>query len=1139
MVAGGSCVDRPNGVTGEITVKVNQPADVCKAYDINNKAIFNTYSSAQSVGQQADGDVVDLTTPMSFKDDEVSHVVPNLASFRQSSGITGKTEASPTEVVSYDINYTNNGTATAKNATVEIPIPTVEVGGQQTLLDFVDFTGGQYTKETEAGTGKITKLTVNVGDIPAGASRKFTLKLSVPRGPRHNSTYTVNAVLRANDPNNCVAINQSISATTTIKGAPRLQTLKTRDEALIRSAGDIHYKMQFSSVGDTPTADTFIIDHIPERTIFKQAYTTGKDANNNQYNCPNCKVYFATNSSGLPANISAENPLTPDMVYQKFSLGVETSAGVWAPPASMQSKDIIYVAYMVDDTTAVKPQLNSGKSGTVGLTVTNDDDGDGPNTNGSRPGVIISNYSAIISNDTLQAISNTVHTTVLDDPGLMINKHTDTPIVTANQEFDWLIDYSNDSQNNDTVVTLTDTVPNSVQLKSIYHKWNSLVVQHGMSGDESNVTGSPHVEIITNADGTTTVKVKIAQALREGDLLPQEGGTLRLRVKMADNVQSGRQITNTVKGCYQNQVAGPFCLTSDSSVTVENADLWLRKQVNNTNPIAGDKLIYSLVITNKGKHYAENTKITDTLPAGICYETINVVTPSGWTIGEPTITGGPCQTNPTTLTWDTEANSLRQNGQTAGLIPGDSVDITIQYNTKVHASVAPGTALTNGAEVTTTTPEDTVYPNGDNKTATTPLPDPYVRKNTTSPTVLPGDAVDYFIQYGNNSREVAQGAVVIDGLPDYDGDGKTDVTILAVIPHNGEKIYYYDENNAPKLSTLNISATYNFTANSNFKTSLNDFPAGTYPTHTIIVPANNGTLAGLDGPHDVLVKMQMTNPYTQVDISAGTTVTNHSEITSITRDENPDNNKDDSSTRTPNADLEIKKTANPAGSYPGVAPGGQITYTVNFANKGIAPVCGVYITEQYPAKLENINHDFTELHLLNSAGMPVLPIDPQGKPIGTAVKVTYDATAKRWQLGGADYQNVCLPSGANGAFRITGTVADDAPDKTNIENTITIGEDSPASEDTLQNNTAKAGTTVYRADLRLKKEGFSAGADGIFGTADDSTSVVNATEKLRYKLSYNNDGNLDAKNTEIKEIIPAGTCFTVGSMADVPTSHVC
>jgi hypothetical protein len=104
--------------------------------------------------------------------------------------------------------------------------------------------------------------------------------------------------------------------------------------------------------------------------------------------------------------------------------------------------------------------------------------------------------------------------------------------------------------------------------------------------------------------------------------------------------------------------------------------------------------------------------------------------------------------------------------------------------------VTPGSPLDNAAEITTTVPEDTNFPNTATAGVVTPIPDPFITKRATPLSVMPGASFDYIITYGNVTDERAGGVYIVDGLPDLDGDGFTDITLLSVIVPNQEVVYY-------------------------------------------------------------------------------------------------------------------------------------------------------------------------------------------------------------------------------------------------------------------------------------------------------------------------------------------------------------
>jgi streptogramin lyase len=93
-------------------------------------------------------------------------------------------------------------------------------------------------------------------------------------------------------------------------------------------------------------------------------------------------------------------------------------------------------------------------------------------------------------------------------------------------------------------------------------------------------------------------------------------------------------------------------------------------------------------------------------------------------------------------------------------------------------------------------------------------------------------------------------------------------------------------------------------------------------------------------------------------------------------------------------------------------------------------------------------------------------------------------------------------------------------------------------EDVLTNNSATTTVTVWRADIITTKDGYSCGADNVCGNSDDSQTSASIGETLRYKIEYDNIGNTDAKNVILQELVPAGTCFKVGSITPISGASI-
>jgi uncharacterized repeat protein (TIGR01451 family)/uncharacterized delta-60 repeat protein len=1135
----GVCFQRPSEVIAEVVTRARIPdaSEQCLQQSFANIGYF-TYNSSTNL---ADGNtLIPLASPGVFLDREMTHLSPALADISVDSSISGPSSINAGASGVYTIEIVNNGNDTVQNLTATINIPQITVNGATSYLDFVSFTGGTNTRNYDAG--KVSQILVNLSNLNVGQTRTLTLTLAAPFGVSNNTSFTLSAILDGSDDQNCTPIAATLSQNTLINSRASVEIIKTRNESVIDGGGDIHYQVQFVSTGSAPTSNTFIVDRIPQRTVFQEAYTNGTDLDTllNDFECTNCQVYFASrNNASLPADNSPQNPFTVNTILSNFSLGREVSPGVWLPPVSMNLNDVAYIAWKLDDSSLASPILATGSNGRVGMLVTNDENHTTVDIDPSISGTIITNYATILSSELLQAIGNQILTTILPDPGLDINKTSNPSVIAAGAEFDWYIDYVNDSANPDEIVTITDRLPYGAQALEVFHTWNSYTQSQNPSlpTTEQNITNNSTITTITlNPDGTTEVVVRISPQLRGGDLVFQEGGRIRIRARALDTLPSGTILVNEAEGCYQNS-AGAYCLIDYDNVRISNPDLWIRKAVDMTDPIAGETLEYTLIVSNEGAHFAPDVVITDTLPAGLCYSGPVSVLPTSWTVPTPHISvagDGNCQNNPTTLTWST-ANSTAISHPTHGnaYLPGNSEDIYISYNVEVHSSVAPGTTLTNTATIATSLAEDLIYPNNDNREVITPLPDPYIFKYTRpSVVVLPGDSFEYVISYGNNSRETAQGVYIIDSLPDYDNDNQADISIISAVGNRSEVIYYHSNalDNQPTFDPLNPTD--------------NGWSASpTTPTNWLAVAGIN-TLGEREGPYQIIIVATANDPLTGNNLPAGITLTNTVTIYSSTPDTDMSNNTAQAVNRTPSLDLSVVKSADSEGVFPGLAAGDDITYTITVRNSGTVEACQVYVEDTMPVQLTNIMHNFVSLELTNLAGEPVNAIRPDMSPILEPIDTTFTFSGQnyRWELGSSatvPYEEVCMPAGSQATFNIFATVVNNTPNATRLTNTVVVGEDSASIEDTLENNTDDTYTYVYLADVLIQKSGYSCGPDNICGSGDDNPSTLNPGERINYTLSYDNAGDMDAENVVISEMIPLGTCYSVGTVeANQPPSTI-
>jgi uncharacterized repeat protein (TIGR01451 family) len=1121
------CTGTPAAVTAEITVSIDTPGDICLDTEYTNIGQY-TFSAASPT--YANTALAPLGTPITSTDSEPTHASPSLAAFSQNSSITGASTVMTGQSITYTLTVTNTGSDTAQGATVTIPTPQIPVNGVPTYIDFVQMLGGSVSTASLPGS-----VSTTLGTIPVGTSKTVTVTYMIPSGVKNNDTFTVNATVSATDDNNCRTITSNLARTTSVTSRPELHIVKNAEESVVSGGEDINYDISFANIGNAPTTQTYIIDRIPAQSVFKEAYTSGTNANLVAFSCIGCKVYFS-NSPSLPPSLSILQPLNTQAITNYFSLGTETTPGTWVP-VGIPASSVTWVAWNLDDP-SLGDILPTGVTGKVGLTVTNDDDTSTPGIDPSPIGTIVSNAPAIFSSDLLQAIANQVFTTILPNPGLRISKTSDKEVLYAGESFNWNIEYYNDSGNPDTSVTLTDTVPAGAIPTAIYHTWNAKAVSNGATpGTEVDVTASPFVTMTPNPDGTTTIVLDVT-GMRGGDLEHIEGGTLRIATDTATTLVSGDILLNSVLGCFANP-SGNFCISTQDTVAIVNPDMWIRKQVDITDPIAGETVNYTLIVSNEGGHDAENVLISDTLPAGLCYAGPTQVTTSGWSLGAPVVTGGPCASAPTTLTWSiSNGNNINNPTYTPpGTVPANSADIYIRYAVNVNAAVPPGTLLTNGAHVENSIIEDPIYPNDTSADIETPLPDPYVTKDAQL-TVEPGATATYTITYGNNTRETATGVYLIDtfpiiGYPDYASHPTTDMKFVSASGTRGEVFYYHDGplSVTPPVFDPTAPTVGGWSATPNTNTAF----------MAIVIPSNQ--LDGQVGPYSISVNFQAVHPSTNTNLPAGLTLTNRVEIFSTTVDDDDTNNIASAATNTPGLDLAINKVGSVEGGFPGIAPGAPITYDITVSNRGTVDACAVYVEDTLGAGITMIApyHNFTTLALKDQTGVAVTPHDTSGNPLSGPVNITYNGTDNRWELGSTSttpYTNVCIPPGSSQTFQVFAQIDASAADSTIATNIAVVGEDSAANEDITSNNIDDTSVSIYKPDLMIQKTGFSCGPDNTCGNSDDSPTTVNQGEIIQYEISYDNIGNIDAENPIIVEPIPNGTCFVEGSVTAPPGGKV-
>ncbi|MDR1790282.1 MAG: hypothetical protein LBR20_01220, partial [Propionibacteriaceae bacterium] len=411
---------------------------VAYGYGNGSPAAYTNTGAVIHLGDPAGGNAND---PSANWDYEPIHLATPLPFVADSTSITGPDTLQPGEIGKYEFTTSNQGTGPTDASTqIVVEIPQVHMGdGTLRYATFTGITGvsaSLYTLHyitSGPQAGMVDKITFTPGVLAVGDSFNATISLVLPIGVEIADDITVKATFTAKDAHQCQSLQTIVTAHTEIRGTPIIAVAKTRDETYIftnygagpdgvcntaddtyspcghATAADlsdriIHYQLMITSSGDVAPRDSWIIDQIPDRTVFQQAYTTGTDSLGRTYSCPSpCEVWFASRSATASLDMSATvaNPITSNTVHSLFTKGVEVSSGVWQQPAGMAAKDVGWIAIKVDAASGYFPV---GTTRLAGFTVLNDDDEEGPATEGSKAGRTLYNTVAQVSKDTLLAI---------------------------------------------------------------------------------------------------------------------------------------------------------------------------------------------------------------------------------------------------------------------------------------------------------------------------------------------------------------------------------------------------------------------------------------------------------------------------------------------------------------------------------------------------------------------------------------------------------------------------------------------------------------------------------------------------------------------------------------------------------------
>ncbi len=223
-----------------------------------------------------------------------------------------------------------------------------------------------------------------------------------------------------------------------------------------------------------------------------------------------------------------------------------------------------------------------------------------------------------------------------------------------------------------------------------------------------------------------------------GVLQPGQSSTYTLVLRAGDTTS----ITNVVNASTASYDTDPSDNTSSVTTTITpQSDLGVTKS-GATSVTAGTNITYTVTVTNDGPSTAQNVVVTDTLPAGTTFVSVNQTSGPAFTCGQAS--------NVVTCTRATMAPAT-----------------TATFSIVAAVAITTTGSITNTAEVSTTTTD----PNANNNRATAiaavgiPPADLSITKVANASEAFVGSNVIYTVTVRNNGPGPADNVVVTDTLP--------------------------------------------------------------------------------------------------------------------------------------------------------------------------------------------------------------------------------------------------------------------------------------------------------------------------------------------------------------------------------------
>lgn len=691
--------------------------------------------------------------------------------------------------------------------------------------------------------------------------------------------------------------------------------------------------------------------------------------------------------------------------------------------------------------------------------------------------------------------TDTVITTVIA-PNVHVTK-SGPATVTAGANFAYTLSYGNNGQASAAGVQLVDTLPTGV----------------------SYVSSSPAPSSVSGQTLTWNL----------GSLAAGATGSITIQVQAAASNPNGTTVINSATISTTTPGDDPTDNTGTVPTVVQRADVAVTKSSPNSFPVlTGSTVTYYLDYTNNGPAAAAGVQLVDTVPSqmsGVTWAcssgcsasgsgnaiSINLGTLAAGASGRVTVTGTATtvltsETMNNTVTISTTTPETRTDNNTSTVL-GSVWTYDLQIVKLAQAQVVAGSTFTatlnyrNSGPATATgvIVQDTL-PAGISFVSASPAPSSVAGQvltwnigtlapaatSTTISLVLRADASLPDSSSVVNESRIGDSSGIPD--PDRNKTNNDSDAITSVIARADTQITKNGPQRVASGDQISYTLVYTNTGPSIARSVLitdtlpgdvSFISASPAPTsqNGALLTWNVGDLAPNAGGS---ITVAVSTVFEQIEPVM--TVVNEVIITSTTRDDTPENNRDEHPTDIETVDLSVVKLMPPV-----VVSGTTFTVTLQWANAGPATARNVTLRDLLPT---------------NSPPLQVVSSTP-----------TANGPGLRWNLGD-------LTAGMSGTIAIVLRMPTTAISGTTYVNTALI--DTPTSRDRDPSNDISTTTTTVRplADLSIVKSG--------------PAGPLQSGSAITYTLSYRNDGPSQAVGARIVDTMPSG--FVFGSATPAPTS---